>query len=233
VGNTLGDDVTGLTGVTLDLKNTTTGSVAINVDRDKGRLSNAMKDIVDQFNNLINIIDTETKAKDGRLGANNSIRGFRNNIRQLMSSSSGSATVYNSLSLVGIGSSNSAGLSASATMSFDSAKFFEALGNNPSDVEALFTGADGIFTRLQTVVDQSVETSGIDSEAGLFQSIDNSFNNSIERYNDNISRGEERLERRRIALQRQFAASDSLIAQYQSQGQAISGLANQISANNR
>jgi len=233
VGNKLTEDVSGLTGVTLDLKNTTAGNVAINVGRDTKRLSNALKDIVDQYNNVVNIIDQETKAVTGRLGANNSIRGFRNNIRQLMSSSVNGATTYNSLSLVGIGTANSGGLSATATMSFDSTKFFDALAKNPADIEALFTGADGIFTRMQTLVDQSVKTSGVNSEAGLFQSINNSFDSSIKRYNENISRGEDRLARRRTQLQRQYAASDSLIAQYQSQGQAITGLSNQLSNNNR
>jgi flagellar hook-associated protein 2 len=225
--NEVSDAQTGITGVTLNLKQVKTDAdIDVLVDQDTQKLTDSINSVVTAFNTLIGSIDSETKADGGRLAGQNNIRAFRSQLRQLISSSTTGAGDFNSLGLVGISTARSNGQSANSTLTFNNNKFIEALKTSPDNVEALIKGANGIFTKMQTVIDDAVskgsDTSG---DKGLFQTINDSYDAFIRRSNSAITAGEDRLERRRLALQRQFAASDSLIAQFRSQGNALSGIA--------
>jgi flagellar capping protein FliD len=130
---------------------------------------------------------------------------------------------------VGISTASSGGQSANSTLTFSATKFLAALKNSPDEVESLIKGATGVFTQLQNVVENAVKTGGASGDKGVFQSIGESYDALISRSKKSISEGEARLEKRRVQLQRQYAASDSLIAQYKSQGNALSAIGNQAS----
>jgi flagellar hook-associated protein 2 len=225
--NEVGEAQTGLKGITLKLKQVQTATdINVLVDQDTEKLTKAINDVVNAFNTMIGTIDTETKADTGKLGAQNSVRAFRTSIRQTMTASTTGQVTYNSLGQVGIATASSNGQSANSTLTFDSAKFIAALKASPDDVEKLIKGTTGVFTQLQTVVDNAVKTGGT-GEKGTFQSISESYDSFITRSKKSITDGEARLEKRRVQLQRQYAASDSLIAQYKSQGNALSAIGNQ------
>ncbi len=225
--NEVGEAQTGLKGITLKLKQVKTDAdINVLVDQDTEKLTKAIDDVVNAFNTMIGTIDTETKADTGKLGAQNSVRAFRTSIRQTMTASTTGQVTYNSLGQVGIATASSNGQSANSTLTFDSGKFIAALKASPDDVEKLIKGTTGVFTQLQTVVDNAVKTGGT-GEKGTFQSISESYDSFITRSKKSITDGEARLEKRRVQLQRQYAASDSLIAQYKSQGNALSAIGNQ------
>jgi flagellar capping protein FliD len=225
--NEVGEAQTGLEGITLKLKQVKTDAdINVLVDQDTEKLTKAINDVVNAFNTMIGTIDTETKADTGKLGAQNSVRAFRTSIRQTMTASTTGQVTYNSLGQVGIATASSNGQSANSTLTFDSAKFITAMKTSPDDVEKLIKGTTGVFTQLQTVVDNAVKTGGT-GEKGTFQSISESYDSFITRSKKSITDGEARLEKRRVQLQRQYAASDSLIAQYKSQGNALSAIGNQ------
>ena len=225
--NEVGEAQTGLKGITLKLKQVKTDTdINVLVDQDTEKLTKAINDVVNAFNTMIGTIDTETKADTGKLGAQNSVRAFRTSIRQTMTASTTGQVTYNSLGQVGIATASSNGQSANSTLTFDSAKFIAALKASPDDVEKLIKGTTGVFTQLQTVVDNAVKTGGT-GDKGTFQSISESYDIFITRSKKSITDGEARLEKRRIQLQRQYAASDSLISQYKSQGNALSAIGNQ------
>ena len=225
--NEVGEAQTGLKGITLKLKQVKTDAdINVLVDQDTEKLTKAINDVVNAFNTMIGTIDTETKADTGKLGAQNSVRAFRTSIRQTMTASTTGQVTYNSLGQVGIATASSNGQSANSTLTFDSAKFITAMKASPDDVEKLIKGTTGVFTQLQTVVDNAVKTGGT-GEKGTFQSISESYDSFITRSKKSITDGEARLEKRRVQLQRQYAASDSLIAQYKSQGNALSAIGNQ------
>jgi flagellar hook-associated protein 2 len=225
--NEVGEAQTGLEGITLKLKQVKTDAdINVLVAQDTEKLTKAINDVVNAFNTMIGTIDTETKADTGKLGAQNSVRAFRTSIRQTMTASTTGQVTYNSLGQVGIATASSNGQSANSTLTFDSAKFITAMKTSPDDVEKLIKGTTGVFTQLQTVVDNAVKTGGT-GEKGTFQSISESYDSFITRSKKSITDGEARLEKRRVQLQRQYAASDSLIAQYKSQGNALSAIGNQ------
>jgi flagellar hook-associated protein 2 len=226
--NEVGEAQTGLKGITLKLKQVQTATdINVLVDQDTEKLTKAIDDVVNAFNTMIGTIDTETKADTGKLGAQNSIGSFRTSVRQNMTASTTGQVTYNSLAQVGISTASSNGQSANSTLTFDSAKFIAALKTSPDEVESLIKGATGVFTKLQTIVDSAVKTGSGTSDKGVFQSITDSYDSFITRSKKNISDGEARLDRRRVQLQRQYAASDSLISQYRSQGNALSAIGTQ------
>ena len=226
--NEVGEAQTGLKGITLKLKQVKTDAdINVLVDQDTSKLTKAIDDVVTAFNTMIGTIDTETKADTGKLGAQNSVRSFRTQIRQTMTAGTTGQVTYNSLGQIGISTASSNGQSANSTLTFDSAKFITALKASPDDVESLIKGATGVFTKLQTIVDNAVKTGSGTSDKGVFQSISDSYDSFITRSKKNITDGEARLEKRRTRLQQQYAASDSLISQYKSQGNALSAIGNQ------
>lgn len=223
--NDVSETQTGIKGVTLKLKQVKTDAdINVLVEQDTTKLTTALDNVVTAFNSLIGTIDTETKVDTGKLPGQSNVRNFRNQIRQTMSTSTTGTGSYNSLGLVGISTANSNGQSANSTLTFDSAKFTTALKTSPDDVESLIKGTNGIFTKLQTLVDEALKTGTDSTGKGLFQNLNDTYDAFVTRSKQSITKGEERLARRRTQLQRQYAASDSLIGQYKSQGTAISGI---------
>ncbi len=226
--NEVGEAQTGLKGITLKLKQVKTDAdINVLVDQDTDKLTKAIDSVVTAFNTMIGTIDTETKADTGKLGVQNSVRAFRTQIRQTMTSSTTGQVTYNSLGQIGIATASSNGQSANSTLTFDSAKLITALKTSPDEVESLIKGTTGVFTQLQTLVENAVKTGSATADKGLFQSVSDSYDSFITRSKKSITDGEARLEKRRVQLQRQYAASDSLISQYKSQGNALSSIGSQ------
>jgi flagellar hook-associated protein 2 len=134
---------------------------------------------------------------------------------------------------VGLSTGASTGAaSISTTLVFDKTVLTSAVSKNASNVEALFRGTAGLFKSLQSQVDQALETTNSTTGgSGLFAAEVEASQRTIKRIDDQILQKEDRLKRRQEALRRQFTASESLISQYKSQGDSISGLASQLSAN--
>lgn len=233
--NTVDDTVSGLTGLTLELKQTNVGApTTVTVGRNTEALNGALNDFVKAFNDVIAGVDQVTDAETGAVGPNSSLTGFRNSLRLQMLGTNDSLTTFQNLIQVGL-STGRAGTGtgeASTTLEFDASALEEALATNSTEVEELFRGTNGIFASLQAIVDAALQTGdGSNTSAGLFQAQRDSADASIDRIDDQIIRREQRLERREQTLRRQFTASENLIAQFQAQGNALSGLAAQLGAN--
>lgn len=240
--NTVGEDITGLIGVTLSLKAENIGSpIDITIGRDTQTLTGAIEDFVKKFNDVIIYIDEQTKAdpeNPGPLSGESSLKRLRQQLRQLVTDAIGglSGEAYDSLQVVGISTGEVTGaLNVSSTIQFDSTKFLEALETNFDNVYQLFKGTtaddgfDGTITRIQNVVDAALETT--DGSEGIFAAYEESSASRIESLDDAIARGEERLIRKEDLLRQQFLMMERMIAQFQQQGTALTGLQQQLAAN--
>lgn len=240
--NTVDESITGLTGVTLNLNSASPGDVIdINIGRNSSALTDAIKTLVDDVNDVISYIDTQTDPESDTAGlkGERSLVRFRQQLRQtitdVVAGLAGSS--YDSMPLVGIstGAVGTGGSQASSTIQFDAAKFTAALEDNFTDVYNLFKattadeGFDGIFTRLETLADAALETAS--GSEGLFAAFDQSVNSRIDSLDDSILRAEDRLERKETLLRQQFTMMERMIAQFQSQGNALAGLQQQLGAN--
>jgi flagellar hook-associated protein 2 len=229
--NTVDASVSGLTGVSLELKDKTTVGTPININigRDTGKITTAINDFIKTYNDIVSTIDAQTNPKTGGLPNDSSLRSFRAQLRGLVSSSNNDTLTYKSLQSVGIttgvaGTTTTGTAGATSALQLDATKLTDAIAANAADVKTLFSGTNGIFTQLKKIVDQAVLTGSDTTGKGLFQAAKDSFQSQITRLNKQIADGNDRLTKKEAAYRRQFAASDSLISQYQSQGQSISSL---------
>ena len=238
--NTVDASVSGLTGVTLNLKGLTVNTsnvqtpVNVTIGRDSSKITTAINDFVKTYNDIVSTIDAQTNPKTGGLPNDSSLRSFRAQLRSLVSSANNDATAYKSLQSIGVttgatGANTVGATGASPALQVDATKLTEAINTNAADVKTLFSGTNGIFTQLKKIVDQTLLTGTDKTGKGLFQSSTDSFQTQITRLNKQIADGNARLTKKEAQYRRQFTASDQLISQYQSQGKSLSSLSNNTS----
>ncbi|MDH4378890.1 MAG: flagellar filament capping protein FliD [Vampirovibrionales bacterium] len=232
--NSVGSDITGLTGVTLNLlqaspSETITTTIGQNVEG----LKTALTNMVSQINSLFSLIDTQTDPQGtGSLKGESSVVRLRSDIRSTLSSGVSGLTLYDSLASVGI-STGAVGASATATRDFiiDTSKLEAAIKNNPAEVENLFRGPDGILGKVQTMLEGATKDDTDPSNDGLFITGTNTVTKKIKDLNERIAATQLRVDSKRARLQAQFSAMEKIYAQSQSQQSSISNLMNQLNAN--
>ena len=233
--NAVDASVSGLTGVTLNLKGLTVNTsgvqtpVNVTIGRDASKITTAINDFIKTYNDIVSTIDAQTNPKTGGLPNDSGLRSFRSQIRGLVSSVNNDATTYKSLQSIGIttgavGANTTGATGATSALQVDATKLTDALNTNAADVKTLFSGTNGIFTNLKKIVDQTLLTGTDTTGKGLFQSSADSFQAQITRLNKQIADGNARLTKKEAAYRRQFTASDQLISQYQNQGRSLSSL---------
>ena len=126
--NTITSDISRIDGVTFTLKEASEGTTTtITVEKDADTAANAVQDIVDAYNLLIENVDKEIAA-DGNLNGQMTLKLIRNQIRNLMVNST-SGSVFRNLASVGIttGAASVGDLSVTniEALSFDKETLFE------------------------------------------------------------------------------------------------------------
>ena len=225
--NTITSDISGITGVTMNLKDTTAAgeTISINVDQDTDQVTNAVSDFVDKFNAVINEVDKNT-ATDGKLSGEYSLVSLRNVLRTTVTGLVSGLSTYDSLGMVGI-STGSVGTSVDTdtkTLQLDKDAFLKALQDKPDEVKALLVGDSsqgitGVLQDLKTKVESS-----LDPTNGYFAARDDSFDSKISDIDNSITREQDRLKSRRDQLTKQFNQMDQYISQMQQQQSALSSL---------
>jgi flagellar hook-associated protein 2 len=160
---TVDSTVTGLTGVTLNLKQAKAGTtIQINIQKDTDALKAAIKDVVEKYNAAISYIDQQTDAKnDMPLASETRLKSLRSQIRNLFTSQVGalSGTSYDSLQQVGIstGPVGSSAGNATPKLQLDESKLTAALAADPTTVEKLFIGQNLTGALNNTAFDDNME----------------------------------------------------------------------------
>lgn len=210
--NTISSDVTGLTGITLTLNNTTASTAKISVAADNTKVAEAVTTFVDALNKVISSTD-EATGSSGDLYGESILKSLRNKIRNLTTEKvDGANSEYNVLAKIGITtelSTNSDG-SKKTTFVIDQEALNAALENDSDSVQQLLVGdntVQGVFDKLETVVDNS-----LDHVDGYFRKKDDSLDKQINRYEDKVERMTANLEKYQARLEAKFGAMDKLIS---------------------
>ena len=221
--NEIGSDVSRIEGLTINLKGISDAETTITVERDKETVANAVSDVVDAYNELIENIDKEI-AKGKPLDDQSTLKLIRNQIRSLMTGSLVGAGVFKNLDAVGISiekaTANNIDTSKINVLNFDKNKFIEAFDADRDSLKNLLVGTDankGIFQRVEDVIEQAVTT-------GYFTSAERSYNNQISRLDDKIAKAQKAVERYREQLEAKFSSMDLLISKMQNQYSSFLGL---------
>jgi len=209
-------------GVTLDLRSADAGkTVQVTIATDAEATSKKVQGFVDAYNAIVdfiagqNVVDTAGKTSSPLFG-DSLLRSVRTNLRNIAGALVGDTGngSYQLLSQVGI-KSDTAG-----KLTFDSAKFGEALAADETAVAAIFTNpTTGLMSRI---VDQvKVYTDSVD---GLFKSRSESFDRQVKDTQRRIDDAERRLTAFTAQLETKYANLESLLGKLQSQGNSLSSL---------
>lgn len=198
-------------GVTLDLKaKTPVGEpLTIGVSEDKAGVKKQIQSFVDSYNKLIGVINAQTKVTSvgednapvtGALVGDATARSLLNTIRNELVSVQGDGAIR-ALTDIGITTQKD------GTLAIDSTKLDKAMDNSFAELPALFTGEQGLATRLDNKLKPYTETGGI------LEQRNKAMTETISKIDDQ----KEDLTRRIASLQerlyKQFNAMDTLVGQ--------------------
>jgi flagellar hook-associated protein 2 len=199
-----------LEGVTFTVSALASG-VTVTSARDTKGVADKMQAMVDSVNFGIADIDrvtayaADTKAS-GPLAGNSTLRQIDS---QLSSTVNIPTTGGKSMFTIGVQ------LDRSGKLTFDKAKFLEALEKDPAAAQA---AASELAQRLAKVA-----TDATAPTTGLITSAIDGHNTTIRGLNDRITAWDSRLEVRREAIQRQFTAMETALGKLRSQSSWLSG----------
>ena len=226
--NTIGSDISRIAGVTINLKGVSNGeTVELVIEKDKETVANAVSDIVDSYNELMENVSKEI-AKDGQLHDQTSLKLLRNRLRSLMTSSLPGVTgVYKNLDSIGIEFEKASGTNLGTEnvdmLYFNKDKFISAFDSDLDSMKELLVGTDtignrGIFLEIKNVLETSLM-----GASGYFASADRSYGKQIDRLNEKIKKANEAVSRYQERLEAKFSAMDMLIANIQNQYSSFLG----------
>jgi flagellar hook-associated protein 2 len=219
--NTFDGVINGLSFTVLkeDVANPVTVTISANYDS----VVNLVQKLVSAFNDATKWIGEQTAASatsdPSSLGRDSLVRGLRSQLTRAFAAEVEDGA-YAHLAEVGFE------FERSGEVSLDAAAFRAALASNPEAIEELFRGADGkggVFGGLATAIREYTKA------GGLVPNAQNRVTDQIRQVSDRIGDMEERLAIRRAALQREFAAADTTLAQLNSQRGSLSALGGQYS----
>jgi flagellar hook-associated protein 2 len=204
-------------GVTLTLASSATigSAVSVKVAQDPSSVSSAVSDLVDQVNQLLTTIDTQTATKTdtsaaGVLVGDPTARTLRNQLLE---------TVFG-----GTGSLASLGIQTDryGKLVFDADTFKTAYAADPAGVAAAFTtGATSDTGGWAARVAAVAKTASSPTSGTITASI-NGHATSIARLDKSITDWDDRLTMRRESLERQYTALETALSTLQSQSSWLS-----------
>ena len=233
--------VTGaIPGVELTLKGTT-ASTQVTVgapgpDRDK--LVAKVKAFVDSYNSVVDSVrakltekpvanaSTAADARKGALYGDSGLSGILRQLRQSVSDPvAGNATALDELAELGVSTGAASATinadSVAGKLTFDETKLRTALDTDPLAVRKLLggiTGTAGVGQRFETLIDPIAGTGGM--LAGRIDAEDS----TLSRLKDDLAAFDERLQRKQVALNKQFSDLEAALSQAQARAKDISGL---------
>jgi flagellar hook-associated protein 2 len=217
--NTVTDAVPGVT-LTLRKKDPAT-TVTIGVTQDVAAAKAVVEKFVSAYNDVVAFHrdqDTASLAGKASISRDPLLRSFRNGIRTALGDDYNAGGTYTKLAGVGLG------FDSTGKMTLDDDVFEEALASSPIDVQRLFsgtTGNGGAFGALTDMIEEYTEA------GGLVASARTRITDQVRTMNRRLDNLEEKLLRRREALQKEYIAADMAMTRMKAQSSSLETLGGQ------
>ena len=209
-------------GVSITLKEVSAAPITLDVTLDKASVKSSVESFVEAWNTLKATFDDLTDYNGdsaGALSGDAQTRLLESQLRREMSGLLGvDGDPFRTLGDLGLKSTSTGELTV------DSGRLEEALNNNFDDLADVFSGNDGLITRLEQLF------SGYVGTEGAIASRENRINESLRDINDDRADLEARLEKTQSYYQQQFLAMENLLASLSGTSQWLTN--NLGSANN-
>jgi len=203
-------------GVTISLDEATGTESSFEVAADEEGAKSAVTEFIDRFNEVNSFLQnkTEVDPESDERGPLANDSTFQRLQRQLRNDAtrpvSGQPDTLSTLADIGIEANRDGTLKLT-----DEEALLSALRENQGALKDLFAGPDGVATRLETRVDQFVDTGGV------IDNREDSIDDTVDRLDDRIEQFDERLARREQQLRDRFTQVQSTIRALANQQQAI------------
>ena len=225
--NTITSEVSGIAGLTIDLKSVTEEGekIDITVGQNTDSIVSEIETLVKAINEMITTSDKAT-ASGAALQYDNSINSLRSDVRVSLTTAAEGSDVYKTLASIGI-TTGKVGASIDADTNkfqIDKDKLVEALKNDPQAVKDLLIGnkEEGITGIVQKV--QDVINDALDSEHGFFTNRENTLTSQISNITARIETKTSQLTSYQERLQLQFQNMEKQISKLQSQQSQMSSV---------
>lgn len=215
--NTVTDDISRMSGVTLTLKKVSSeedGTSTLTIAQDSTDLLDAVKSFVSSYNDIISKID-EVTANGADLQRETTLTSFKNTIRTYANgSNTTNGGAFKLLANIGISTGEADGQNISSdntnTLVLDETKFKEALAKDPESVRSLLSGENGIFSMMESAVEQTLSASN-----GYFDVKEKTLNSDISKMENKITKQTTSVTNYKAQLEKKFNAMEQMIAQMQ------------------
>ena len=247
-------------GVKITLKETSSSAIDIELKNDASSLKESIQKFVDDYNAMVSLAsgltaekvysdyaplsdeqkaemtetqikDWEAKAKSGVLRADRILISLTSKLQSTLLGSN-----VNGFSLFSMGITTG-GYGCDGNLKINETKLDEALANNADQVRDLFTDANGLGNKMNTLIDTYISTSGNKGQRGILieaagmestrSETENSIYDSIKRTNKLIDTLQDRLESQEATLWKRFTAMETALEKLNSQ----SAILTQFSSN--
>ena len=220
--NTVTSDISRLEGVTLNLKRANTeddGTTTLNVTQNTSGLKDAVNNFISAYNNFIEQIDTVT-ASGAEFHGESSLTSLKSTIRSYANGANTvNGGVYKLLSEIGISvsSADSSNLSNDTnSLSFDEAKFMQALEENPDSVKSILAGENSVLSMMENTLETSLK-----AVSGFFDVKNATIDSNIKKMNEKITKKSTSITSYKAQLEKKFQAMENMIASMQQNYQSF------------
>lgn len=225
--NVITSEVSGVAGLSLDLKDATEAGKNINITigQDTDSVVSKVEELVKALNNLISTTDTAT-ASGADLQYDSSLNSLRSDLRTTAANAISGNSVYKTLASIGI-TTGEVGTSVDADTNkfqIDKDKLVEALTNDPASVKTLLVGdsdrgISGIVQQIQDITEKA-----LDVENGFFQTRETTLSSQMSNITARIETKSISISRYQSQLEAKFQAMEKQIAALQSQQSQMSSI---------
>lgn len=217
--NSIGDAIAGVT-LNLKGKNTAGQTTKLTVSTDTSAVATKVKEFVDAYNAVVdfakeqNVLGEDNKPKSALFG-DSTLATIRSQLRGIAGSTFDTGDqAFAMLAQVGVKSDRD------GKLTFEQAKFEEAVGKSERAVRALFTDTtSGISVRIASTI--KTLTDAVD---GVIKARRDGYDRLIQSADRQIAQGERRLESYEKYLTNKFAAMENLVSRLNAQGGGLSAL---------
>lgn len=202
----------------LNIELVASGKSTLTVTSSSDTLKTSVKSFVSAYNALMTSINSQTKVTTGAddssasgatLTGDATMRSLVNSIRSELSSSVGSGSLR-TLSQLGINTVQKTGL-----LELNDTKWDAAVKSYGADISGLFTGKDGLLSRMSNV------TEGYAKSGGILASRQASLTTQIKAIEEAQTKLDTRIETLTTTLSKKYNAMDTLVAQLNATSSSI------------
>jgi len=218
MSNTLGSDVTGITGLTVQA--TTESAQTITIAADTASMKTAIQNFVDKYNIVQSAIETQTSVSvtNGTVNAstlsnNHEVDNWSSALRsKAFASVSGLSGTIKRLADMGIDFSGT----STQLVVRDSSKLDNALANNPNDVAAFFnTTSTGFAANMDAYLSTLLDSNGTGTNS-ILMSMENTLTSQNSNIDTQIAQIQRQLDAEKARMTTSFQAMQAAQAQAKS-----------------